>query len=142
MRDKMSKKKGQTIIEMLVAVGIIVVALTALVAATITAVRNAKFSQNTALATKFAQEGMEATRSIRDRSWTELQNGNHGLSWDVTQWSFSGFSDTPALGFTRVVNVADSGSDKKLITTTVSWTDSSGTGTHESKQVSYLTKWR
>lgn len=36
----------------------------------------------------YAQEGLEATRSIRDRNFLELTNGDHGLALVSDQWTF------------------------------------------------------
>lgn len=68
------KEKGQTLIEILVAVAIITVAMVAVVARTVEAVRNANFARNQSLATRFAQEGVEWARIQRDSlRWSNFE---------------------------------------------------------------------
>lgn len=62
--------KGQTLIELVVGLGLLAVTITILSVATITGLQNSQFSKNQAQATKLAQEGMEKVRSIRERNYT------------------------------------------------------------------------
>ncbi|MBI3069818.1 MAG: hypothetical protein HYY87_00750, partial [Candidatus Levybacteria bacterium] len=55
-------QKGQTLIEVLLALGTAVVVLSATVVAVLSALNNAQFSKNQSLATQYAQEGMEVMR--------------------------------------------------------------------------------
>jgi type II secretory pathway pseudopilin PulG len=59
--------RGQTLIELIVVVTVAIIVITAIVFATISSIRNAQLSKNQLQATKFAQEGIEKVRSIRDR---------------------------------------------------------------------------
>lgn len=122
------REKGQTLVEVVVALGVAILVITALVAATTTAVRNAQFAKNQSLATKYAQEGMEKARTLRDQNPTSF-------------WNKSG-SESEAIGiFTRVTTYNELENDKKMeVKVTVSWTE--GSRTHKSEQVSYLTKWQ
>ncbi len=62
--------KGQTLIELVVGLGLLAVTITILSVATITGLQNSQFSKNQAQATKLAQEGMEKVRTIRNRNYT------------------------------------------------------------------------
>lgn len=64
----MKNDSGQTLIEVVVALSIAIVVLGALVVAIVNGVRNAKFAQNQAIATKYAQDTVEELRAIRDRN--------------------------------------------------------------------------
>lgn len=136
-----NKKNGQSLVEVVIAVAISILIIGGLLAAVTMALRSAKFAQNQATATKYAQEGMEAVRSIRDSNWSSLNtNGNYGLQY-IGGWLFSGSSDTPATGFTRIVTIDDAvppDSNKKKITVTVSWSDASGAN-HQSRLTTYYT---
>lgn len=135
-------KNGQSLIEALIAMSAAVLIIGGLLVAVTVSIKSAQFSRNQTLATKYANEGMEAVRSIRDRSWALLVYGNYGLQVSG-QWSFASNPDTPAVGFTRVVKVEDVApvdANKKKVTVTVSWSDASGT--HKSELVSYFTKWQ
>lgn len=63
-------RKGQSLVELIVVVAVIVIVVGALVFATIASIRNASFAKNQAQATKYAQEGLERVRSGRDRTYT------------------------------------------------------------------------
>ncbi|MDP3973850.1 MAG: prepilin-type N-terminal cleavage/methylation domain-containing protein [Candidatus Daviesbacteria bacterium] len=63
----MLNSRGQTLIELLVVVTVAIIVITALVFATITSLRNAELSKNQIQASKYAQEGIEKVRSIRNR---------------------------------------------------------------------------
>lgn len=60
--------KGQTLIELVIAVAVIAMVAGALVFATIASLRNAQLAKNQAQATKLAQEGIEKVRTGRDRN--------------------------------------------------------------------------
>lgn len=127
-----NKKNGQSLIEVLAAMAVAVIIISGLVGAVIVAVRNAQFAKNQALATSYANEGMENTRQQRDENWDNF-------------WSKAGTTVGPTqIGttvFTKTINYDDvSGgtNDKMRVTVTVSWIDSSGT--HKSQLVSFFTK--
>ena len=63
-----SSQSGQTLIELIIVVSVLVIVTGALVFATIASLRNAQFSKNQLQATKLAQEGIERVRIGRDRN--------------------------------------------------------------------------
>lgn len=69
-----SKEKGQTLIEILVAMGTAVVIVSAITVAVIAALYNAQFSKNQNLASQYAQQGMEIMKKIRDSGWNNFNN--------------------------------------------------------------------
>ena len=77
----MFSEKGQTLIELVVVVGIAAIVVGALVFATVASLRNAQFSKNQSQATKLAQEGIERVRSARDRN-QEIKNLGDVYSWN------------------------------------------------------------
>lgn len=83
---------GQSLIEVIVAVTVGILVVTALTFATIFSLRNANFAKNSEQATKLAQEGIERVRSERDRgnSISGFSIGNDLIdSWrqDSKLWS-------------------------------------------------------
>lgn len=58
--------KGQTLIEVLVALGTGIVVISAIAIAVITSINNLSFGRNQNLATQYAQEGMEIVRRVRN----------------------------------------------------------------------------
>ena len=87
-----------------------------------------------------AEEGIEATRNIRDQDFILLADGNHGLAITENKWQFSGSSDTTDI-FTRSISISSIDSTTKEITSIVSWPSTSdAAGTVSLK--TYLTNWR
>lgn len=87
-------------------------------------------------AMRYAQEGLEATRMIRNVDFLELTSGDHGFQYSGDAWAFSGTSETINQFYTRTVTVSDvyrDGSNNiavsgtldaftKKVLSTVSWT--------------------
>lgn len=66
--------KGQTLIEVLVALAVAALIISAISIAVITSLNNAIFSKNQNLATQYAQEGMEMMRRLKNTNWNTLNN--------------------------------------------------------------------
>ncbi len=71
-----------------------------------------------------AEEGVEATQSIRDENFANLIAGDHGLKTD-TKWNFTNQPDIID-GFTRTLTIADVNSQTKQVTSQVAWKQSGG----------------
>jgi len=125
------KDQGQSLIEMVVAIGIVIVIIVALVAVATISINNANFSRNQALATKYAQEGIEEARKLRDGEGDSFFVDNHP-SCNVT--------DMPATGFSRQRTCSFDGDKTMTVTVVVSWTDAKGT--HKSELTTRLTNWK
>lgn len=69
--------RGQTLIEVLIAMAIGLVVVSAITIAVVSALNNAQFSKNQNLATQYAQEGMEVVKRIKNSS--ALLPGNYCL---------------------------------------------------------------
>lgn len=128
------KSSGQGLIELIAALAIIMIVLLALAGVGIMSIKNSDLAKNKALATKYAQEGMEKVRAYRDQSsWTVFLTacgGNLGTA--------AGLTPLPA-PLTRTVT-CDKVTDitKPKVIVTVSWTDTKGI-LHKSELVSYFT---
>lgn len=112
-----------SVVEVLLALALFSLVVMAITGALIYGRESAQTSGMRARATFLAEEGLEATRNIRDENFTTnlaSADGNHGLA-KTTQWAFSGSSDTTESFFTRIVNVAPIDADTKSITSTVTW---------------------
>ncbi|RJQ37115.1 hypothetical protein C4559_03995 [Candidatus Microgenomates bacterium] len=77
-----NSEKGQTLIEILIAMSAAVIVLSAITLTVISALSNAQYSKNQNLATQYAQEGMEVVRKIRDNDWNAFAgfSGKYCLS--------------------------------------------------------------
>ena len=62
--------KGQTLIEVLVALAVAALIISALSIAVLSSLNNAIFSKNQNLASQYAQEGMEIMRRLKNSEWT------------------------------------------------------------------------
>ncbi len=114
--------------------------VTALVGAYLYGEEATLLSGNRARAVFFAEEGLEATRNIRDADFTNLSNGTYGLAVSGGHWSFSGSSDAEGI-FTRTVTISSAGTNQKEITVNVSW-QQNPERTGQVSLVSRLTGWQ
>ncbi len=128
-------------IEIIVAVGVMVIGISASAAVMLVVERMAEEMTRETQAISIAEEGIQAAISIGDRSWTELSVGNHGLAIGGTPiaWILNGASDT-ANGFTRVVSVSSVDIDTKKIDVTVTWVPSAGRSSTVREQM-LVTDW-
>ena len=78
MKQLKYDQKGETLLEALGALAIIAIVITAVASAITTAVNSAQFNENQTLATKYAQQGVEEVRSIRNSNYTTF-TGYNGL---------------------------------------------------------------
>jgi len=134
MRKK--KNSGQSLLEMVVALGIVILVILGLVAVTTVAVRNASFSRNQALATKYGQEAIEKIRSFREEeTWEtfvgECETFDLGLAP-------AGFSLSRDCYFPGTLDNCTNQHDICEVKVSVSWTDSRGV--HKSELTTRLTK--
>lgn len=65
----MKNQSGQTLVEVLVALGIAVILLSGLTLAVLSALSNTTFSRNQNLATQYGQEAIEQMRTMRDSNY-------------------------------------------------------------------------
>lgn len=73
LRLKTINMKGQTLVEVLVALGVSMIVLTAITTAVLTSLNNAQYSRLQNQAAQYAQQGIEIMRSYRDaKSLAEL----------------------------------------------------------------------
>ncbi|MCL5676239.1 MAG: hypothetical protein M1120_03905 [Patescibacteria group bacterium] len=149
MRKRPARNKflGQTLIEMLMALGAGVLIVMAIIGGVVVANRNSQFSKNQNLATRYAQEGIELIRSQRDQlGWNAFYSAYNNVpqcidgSAKFTNMAGS-CGQNVASFFSRSATFFDTnGSGKSLtVTVTVSWSEVNGS--HDSKQTTLLTEW-
>ncbi len=132
--------RGQSLVEAIVAIGITVLVVTGLVVLAVGAVRSATLARNRSLAVQYAQEGMEALRSVRDRSFADLPtSGTNRVVWTGSEWStLAGTENLDPFTRSFTSNLVSSG--KLEVNMMVSWSDSSGD--HTVDLTTYLTDWQ
>lgn len=120
--------RGETLIEALVALGIITVVVTALVGVIVTSMGNTRFSEDQNLARQYAQEGMEIVRQTRDNDYAAFRS----LTGDYCLASLPSVLTQPCStgknvdSFFRKVTIIQAGcsADVANVAVTVSWQDS------------------
>jgi Tfp pilus assembly protein PilV len=141
-RLSLSKKTqlGQTLIEVLTALAVVLLVIVALIRATTTSMKSSDFSKSQVLATRYGQEAIEWIRAERDKSWSNLST--HLSTYCLTSLSWSTGTCPYSLGgkFKREATLRDVGGNRIEVKVIVSWQDSSGE--HKSELTTYLTNWR
>ncbi len=115
--------RGQSVVEVIVALGIFVVAVSAAFQVFFGGQKVSIDSSNASLATDFGQEAVEAVRNIRSRNWGELTTGSHGLVFQNGEWAFASTATADSHDlFTRTVEIGNTEDENiKIATTTVTW---------------------
>lgn len=122
-----NSQKGQTLIEVLAGLSLILIVVTALIGMGVVALKTSTAARNRTVAAKLANEGMEIARSVRDQSGlAAVVNANDSVT-------------VGSVTFTRARTVTGT-AEKKTILVTITWPESSGTKT--TSVTSFLTDWR
>lgn len=144
---------GQSLFEVVVALAVSTVIITALVALASNSIRNATFSKNNTVASRYAQEATEWLRSQRDNDPTVFLSNAQGvwcmqtLSWENPQRLCDAGEEISQTPFVRNISFSTgtfvvNGENKTLITAnvSVSWNDAQGA--HEVRNSTDFSDWR
>lgn len=121
-----NNQRGFSAVEVLLAAAVFGVIVTAITGALVYGRAATAAAGDRNRANLLAEEGVEAVRNIRDGSYSNLIDGTYGLVQSGGIWTLSGSSDTTN-NFTRSVTIATNGTNRKLVTSTVSWPQGSTT---------------
>ena len=149
-----NNKNGFSLVEVMVALALFSILAAGVFSIVTSSYKNFYGTGDKQSITEFAQEGIEAVRSIRDNSWQEIETvsgaGNKGLAKSGGYWSFSGTSNTLGV-LTRVVAITDAqrNSNGEIVTsggtsdpnTKKATVTVSGTGIDDYVLNVYLTNW-
>lgn len=139
----MTVRSGQTLIEVLIALAVIAVVISAVTVIVTSALNNAQFSTKQNLATKFAQEGAELVRSLRDNNYASFQSasGTYCIAKGQTTLGSAQASCPTANvdSFIRSIQITQAACAANVarVIVTVSWTDGkcqTGIYCHSSQQ--------
>jgi prepilin-type N-terminal cleavage/methylation domain-containing protein len=113
--------RGFTLVEVLFSIVLLGVMLSTVLLSLSGQLTHVASSSAEMRAISLAEEGLEATRSIRDTDWSALTAGSHGLVFGESGWSLS---ETPEIedGLTRTVTVTDLSATERKVTVDVTWT--------------------
>jgi len=131
--------KGQTLVEVLLAVGVATLVRIGLTGAVTVSLRNAQFARNQALATKYAQEGIEKVRAYRDQNdWQSFTSNCESILDAASLPSpFQLSLDCYLPGSSNDCSPSEDNCEVKVI---VSWTGARRT--YQSELTTRLTKWK
>ncbi|MEA3357730.1 MAG: hypothetical protein U9Q67_04840 [Patescibacteria group bacterium] len=136
----LKKEAGFSLIEVLLASAMFVVIVSSIAGAMIYGLQGSVISGTKTRASYLAEEGIEATRNIRDNDFANLVDGPHGITISSNTWAFSGTYDTVD-SFTRQIDVTTIDVHTKRVDSTVSW-QATPTQTDSLTVTTYLTNWR
>lgn len=142
---KRKLNNGQTLVEAVVVVGVVVLLVTGLIAGTTASLRSARSGRTKTQAVSLAQEGIEIARGKRDDDWSTFQgySGSYCLGSDHIP-SPSGGACSPNIttaegSFTRSVSF-NWQNPRMVVTTTVSYPE--GELTRDVTLTTYFTQWK
>lgn len=146
LRKKLTS--GQSLFEVVIALGVITIILVSLVILAALSISNATFSKNKTTATRLSQETLEWLRSERDSSWAVFANHAATPIWCMPTLSWSAnFAGACAQGTTitgtilsRELTFSSLDPDTIQVVVRLFWTDSQGS--HESRTTTNFTNWR
>src|SRR5258708_3055538 len=150
-------QSGQTLIEVIIAIGLVVLFLITLVSAMTLAIRNNQFAKDQVLARNRAREALEWFRSLRDQmGWdafttmitTDSPPVTYCLPTLPTTTTLSNAlanqvctatDSIPGTKYVRSMLITTPNTEEVDVTVTVSWTD--GGKSHQSQSTLILKKW-
>ena len=130
-----SAHPGQMLIEVIVAMGILVLFVTGFIAFVLGAYDGDRRARERTEATYIAREGIEGARSIARHDFDLLSDGEHGIAYDGTIFTLTG-SSTVHEKYTRILSIvsAERGEDGSIV-------DSGGEEDTETKEVTSIVTW-
>ncbi len=141
---------GQSLFEVVLALGLATLIMVALVALVTSSIRNSGYSRNKTYATRYTQETLEWLRGQRDDDWEAFSvnylfcpTPPHVQCLDTLAWgNCDTCSDTEFINniFKREVSFSDIAADSVTVEITTYWTDAQGI--HEVRSSTILTDWR
>jgi prepilin-type N-terminal cleavage/methylation domain-containing protein len=134
-----TKQSGFSLVEIILALAILALLTVALIGNFIYSQESAVVAGAKSRAAFLAEEGLEATRNIRDADFANLVDGNYGLTTSSNQWVFSGTQDVTDI-YTRQIQISTPSANRKQIISQVTWQQTAQrTGTIS--LTTYLTNW-
>lgn len=148
---RVTEQAGQSLVEIIVVVGTVVLMVSGLIVATTSALKTTRFSTTKSPSVKYAQEGIEQARKIRDSSWSSFfayKDSPDGLwclnaanAWSSAQGSATNCAGNLSTVFTRTVQFSwDAPNNRMQVQSVVTWND--GGVIRQSDVTTYFTDWR
>lgn len=148
MKKHVSDQVGQSLVEMIVVVGMVVLLTTGIVAGTTISLSRSETSKIRSSALTFAQAGIELARGQRDNGWDAFEAMGTPSSTIYCVGSNGAFvKETCTTNidnrFTRSVTLEFTPASGMKVTSRVVWGDTTNpTNTNTVQLITYLTQWR
>lgn len=146
MNQKLFQQKGQSLLEVIVVIGVVLVLVTGLLVATTSSLQAVRYAKEKSQGVKYAQEAIEITRNLRNSGWAAFQVRSGVWCLNSTDAWVQSLDTTCPYEinnlFSRAVLFAwnDQVVPQRMeITVTISWLD--GTVVHNTKLETYFYKW-
>ncbi|MFA5047432.1 MAG: prepilin-type N-terminal cleavage/methylation domain-containing protein [Patescibacteria group bacterium] len=133
------KRAGFSLIEAILSLAVFMILATALAGALSYGRESPQIAGAHSRALLLAEEGLEATRHLRDGAYTNIPAGTHGLVSVGGVWTLSGASDTVGI-FKRHLDITDLDANRKVVTSTIIYSTKAGV-TSTVSLVTCLTNW-
>ncbi len=140
----MKNQSGQSLVELIIAMGIIVLVISSVVFLVIDSYASGRLSKEITQANFLAEEGMEAIRSIRDNSWDNLSSGTYGLTISGNNWILQGSQEDISSQLNegiRTIIIEEIDFDRKKITSQIDWKFVENR-LQQVQLITYLTNWQ
>ncbi|MFA6594386.1 MAG: hypothetical protein WCT16_03990 [Candidatus Buchananbacteria bacterium] len=115
------RQSGFNLVEAILSVAVFGLMITALVGAWLYGQESTAMAGQRSRAVFLAEEGLEATRNLRDVNFSNLIVGQHGLAVVGNTWAFSGTSDTIDGYYKRQISIGAIEANRFQVTSTVAW---------------------
>lgn len=138
---KFHSSAGQSLMEILFAMTIFLVGVVTVNYLVFDAQSALQKNTDFTVAYLLAEEGIEAMRTIRDHSFSDVETGTYGLEFNDLLWTVSEQPTDVTSKYSRSITVVDIDSHLKKIVSLVVWTDEQSTQ-KQVKLVTYLSNWR
>jgi hypothetical protein len=143
--------KGQSLVEAVVAIAVVVLIVSGLIIAVISSLRSAQSSRARSTATKLTQDGIEIVRNLRDLGWSDFISKDSPIAWclgndkELSNLPADCIHNIPAdsvskTPFTRTALITKSAQNQATVTIEVTWLE--GQTSRKSTATTYLTQWR
>lgn len=140
------KQSGQTLAEVVVAIGVIVLLVTGLIVGTSVTLKASQYSKARSQAVQYAQEAVELSRNLRDSGWTGFfpYGAVTPISWCLDKagsWTAMSGACSANIDNFYTRQVTFTWDDPRMKTdVVVSWID--GNKTHTVPISTYFTQWK
>ena len=121
MITKLKIKNGFSLLEVILSSALLSMFVVIFIGAILDAQDSVVLTEKRKTAVRIAETGLEVVRNIRDSNFTNLIDGNYGVSSAGGQWILLSTSDVTDNLYTRTINISSVDAKTKKINSQVVW---------------------